>query len=177
MYEHFEGFQQRNEPGRFRWFVFGALAGAGVMYLLDPQQGRRRRALARDKAVRLRNSADTLVSEEIPKRVDYLGGFAQGARHAVMETLQRVEHPAESDQVLVARVMSSVFRDPEMQKGSVNVDAAGRVVTLRGFVEDPSLTEEIERRVRAVDGVHDVVNLINQPDTSPAESMQEQTNP
>jgi osmotically-inducible protein OsmY len=163
------------ERGGFSWFLLGAVVGAGAMFLLDPHQGRRRRALVRDKAVRVANTADTLISEEIQKRVDYFGGFAEGARHRVFEAIQGTEHPAENDQVLIDRVMSTVFRDPDMPKGSVNVDAASGVIYLRGYVDDSSVVSDLERRVRHVDGVRDVINLINRPDADPTEIAQEQT--
>jgi hypothetical protein len=38
-------------------FLAGVGLGAGLMYVFDPQMGRRRRALARDKAVRLAHEA------------------------------------------------------------------------------------------------------------------------
>jgi hypothetical protein len=38
-------------------FLTGAGVGAGLMYVLDPQAGRRRRALARDQAVHLAHEA------------------------------------------------------------------------------------------------------------------------
>lgn len=39
---------------RSSWLLLGgATLGAGLMYILDPEGGRRRRALARDKAVHL----------------------------------------------------------------------------------------------------------------------------
>ncbi len=39
---------------RTSWLLLGgATLGAGLMYILDPEGGRRRRALARDKAVHL----------------------------------------------------------------------------------------------------------------------------
>jgi osmotically-inducible protein OsmY len=167
-----DGHAHSKERGRFSWFLLGAVVGAGAMFLLDPHQGRRRRALVRDKAVRVANTADTLVSEEIPKRVDYFGGFAEGARHRVFEAIQGTEHPAENDQVLIDRVMSTVFRDPGMPKGSVNVDAASGVVYLRGHVDDTSILFDLEQRVRRVDGVRDVINLINRPDADPTEIAQ-----
>jgi hypothetical protein len=39
-------------------FVFGAGLGAGFMYVLDPQGGRRRRALARDQVAHLARKSD-----------------------------------------------------------------------------------------------------------------------
>ena len=41
--------------------VVAAGAGALLMYLLDPQQGRRRRALVRDQAVRLAHRGSELA--------------------------------------------------------------------------------------------------------------------
>jgi hypothetical protein len=52
----------------------GLVLGAGVMYLLDPQGGRRRRALARDKAVSLAKTGGTVVG----KKSRHLGNRTKG---------------------------------------------------------------------------------------------------
>ncbi len=55
----------------------GAAIGAGFMYLFDPSQGRRRRALIRDKAVHAWNEAgDTIESKSRD-----IANRAQGAIH------------------------------------------------------------------------------------------------
>ena len=53
----------------------GALAlGAGLMYMLDPAQGRRRRALVRDKAMRAMNQ----TSRYVERKGHHLSNKAQG---------------------------------------------------------------------------------------------------
>ncbi len=54
--------------------LVGIGIGAGLMYLLDPERGRKRRALLRDKAVALSNDA----SDAIGKTSRDLGNRAQG---------------------------------------------------------------------------------------------------
>ena len=68
-----------------------------------------------------------------------------------------------NDATLVAKVESEVFRDPAMPKGAVNVNAENGVVVLRGQVEKPELIAELEKKVRKVQGVHDVENLLHLP--------------
>ena len=58
-------------------FLAGAAIGAGLMYLLDPQGGRRRRALVRDKAYSLANDAQ----EYAEKKARHLGNVAHGMMH------------------------------------------------------------------------------------------------
>ncbi len=53
----------------------GAGIGAGLMFLLDPDRGRRRRALARDKAIHLAKSTEKIVGA----RSRDLGNRASGA--------------------------------------------------------------------------------------------------
>ena len=43
-------------------FLCGLGTGAALMYFLDPNRGRRRRALVRDKAVALSNDASEAIS-------------------------------------------------------------------------------------------------------------------
>ncbi len=54
--------------------VLGALIGAGVMYVLDPDQGRRRRALIRDQVVSKSNKA----GDELEAKARHMRNKAQG---------------------------------------------------------------------------------------------------
>jgi hyperosmotically inducible periplasmic protein len=156
--------------GFFWGLISGIAIGTALMYLLDPDSGRRRRSLARDQAIKARNTVDQAVTEDLPKRADYLSGFAEGAKHKVKEIAEGgSDRRPENEAVLVDRVLSQVFRDPELPKGEINVDANGTTVFLRGSVDDDELAQEVEKRVRAVEGVDNVVNLINQPEADPSE--------
>ena len=63
------------------------------------------------------------------------------------------------DATLRDRVESELFRDPDVPKGQMNIDAAAGVVTLRGTV-DAGLVEDLAERVGAVEGVVRVENLL-----------------
>ena len=69
------------------------------------------------------------------------------------------------DQTLKAKIESEVFRETERPKGDVNVNVELGVVYLRGQLEDQSLIEELEQRVRTVQGVNRVENLLHTPGT------------
>src|SRR3954471_1331515 len=59
-------------------FLAGAGLGAGLMYILDPDRGRRRRAFVRDKAVRLAHEAQDaaeVVGKDMKNRAQ---GLASG---------------------------------------------------------------------------------------------------
>ena len=58
-------------------FLCGAALGAAVMYFLDPQGGRRRRAVVRDKAVSYANQ----VGDYADKTARDLGNRATGLTH------------------------------------------------------------------------------------------------
>jgi hypothetical protein len=58
-------------------FLCGAALGAAVMYFLDPQGGRRRRALVRDKAVSYAGHA----GEYAERTARDLGNRATGLAH------------------------------------------------------------------------------------------------
>jgi len=59
-------------------FVTGAAIGAGMMCMLDPQTGRRRRALARDKAVRLGHQAQDAAQVVARDMSNRARGLAHG---------------------------------------------------------------------------------------------------
>jgi hypothetical protein len=70
--------------------VLGALIGAGVMYVLDPDQGRRRRALIRDQVVSKSNKA----GDELEAKAGHMRNKAQGvvaeARGAIEDQKERI---------------------------------------------------------------------------------------
>jgi hypothetical protein len=59
-------------------FLAGAGLGAGLMYMLDPDTGRRRRALARDKAVRLAHEAEDAAEVVARDATNRARGLAAG---------------------------------------------------------------------------------------------------
>ncbi len=67
------------------------------------------------------------------------------------------------DATLVDRVESQVFRDVDVPKGAVNVNAEYGKVVLRGEVESEDLIQDLVQRTRQVDGVSDVENLLHIP--------------
>ncbi len=60
--------------------------GAGAMYLLDPQQGRRRRALLRDKMVAMRND----FQHTVQGKSRYMRDKATGMMYEAQEKVQDV---------------------------------------------------------------------------------------
>jgi hypothetical protein len=63
-------------------FLCGAALGAAVMYFLDPQGGRRRRALARDKAYSLALDAGDYARKTAVDLGNRAKGLAHEARRA-----------------------------------------------------------------------------------------------
>jgi hypothetical protein len=68
-----------------------------------------------------------------------------------------------NDPTLVSRVESELFRDKTLPKGSLNIDAANGVVTLRGSLDGQAQADEIVERTRAIEGVAEVVDLLRRP--------------
>ena len=60
-----------------------------------------------------------------------------------------------------------IFRDPDVPKGQIDVNAEDGIVILRGEVEGPALIKDLEEKTRSVQGVKDVENLLHLPGASP----------
>jgi uncharacterized membrane protein len=130
-----------------RLFLGAAAAGAISMYLLDPDHGRRRRALMRDRlasGVSRLDDARTVASRDLRNR-------ARGVAHEVRSRFSREEVP---DEILCERVRSSLGWAVS-HPGAIEVSALSGRVTLSGAVLEREYVRLL-RTVWAVRGVADV---------------------
>ncbi len=131
--------------------VAGAGLGCLAMYELDPEMGRRRRALARDKMIKIQHKAGeaaAVTARDLKNRT--LGTLA--------ETRARLTERHVPDEELGERVRSEIgflVRYPSF----VDVQATGGLVTLTGhaFTDE---CEQLVEGVRSVRGVREVENRI-----------------
>jgi osmotically-inducible protein OsmY len=139
--------------------LFGLVGlGAGLTYFFDPQQGRRRRAMARDRIAgffRRRARAGERFGRSATAQAE---GLVQKAKH-----LQEEPKPQPDDVTLTRKVETEIFRDADVPKGQINVNAENGKIYLRGEVEQPELIKDLEQRARKVQGVQDVENLLHLP--------------
>ena len=142
-----------------RTLRFAAL-GAALVYFFDPQNGRRRRAQAKDRIPAFfRGKA---------RHAERLGRTAQSQAYGVT---QKVKHrkeedkPQPDDATLAHKVETEIFRNAEVPKGQINVNAENGVVVLRGEVEQSELIRDLEQKTRKVQGVREVENLLHTPGT------------
>jgi osmotically-inducible protein OsmY len=143
-------------------FLVAAVAvGAAVAWFLDPSSGRRRRHVARDRAVALARRG----AHRGRRTVRHAASDAVGLSRRVAHSLPH-EEPELDDATLAHKVESIVFRDPDVPKGQININAERGVVFLRGQVERAELVEDLEVRARKVKGVRDVRNLLHLPSGS-----------
>jgi osmotically-inducible protein OsmY len=62
-----------------------------------------------------------------------------------------------------SRRETEIFRDSDIPKGQINVNAENGKVVLRGEVEQPELIKDLEQRTKKVQGVQEVENLLHVP--------------
>ena len=118
--------------------------GAGLMFLLDPDRGRRRRALVRDKAVAANRRLADRTAATLEDASNRARGIAAEARR-----LWRAEKVA--DDVLSERVRARLGQVCARPRDVVVEVHDGRVV-LRGAVADDEY-DRVLRRVRWTPGV------------------------
>jgi uncharacterized membrane protein len=137
--------------------LLGGAVGVALMYFLDPNLGRRRRARTRDKVVhaaRVVNEGAKVTARDTVHRVQ--GAWA--------EARKIFEHEEVTDDVLIGRVRADLGRVVS-HPHAIEVAASGGHVTLIG----PILSHEVRpllraiRRVAGVRGVSDQLTVYSEP--------------
>lgn len=129
----------------------GIILGALGAFFFDPIRGRRRRIVARDRALGLQR--DTRVRAR--RLGHHFRNVLSGLQYRIRDMLTRREPPPD-DETLIARVRSASGRVLS-HLGAIEVNAKAGVVALSG----PIFADEVRRlirRVRSVRGVRSVVN-------------------
>ena len=137
-------------------------AGAITMYMLDPVAGRRRRALARDKAVSAGHDVEDFARSKVRHAADRLHG-----KTAQMHARMRDE-PVD-DQQLQERIRSQLGH-LVAQPGKIEVHVENGVVTLSGSAR---LTE-VDQLVASVAGMLGVESVDNRLSAGHAQTSQTQ---
>ncbi|HEV2903156.1 MAG TPA: BON domain-containing protein [Gaiellaceae bacterium] len=107
--------------------------GAALTYFFHPLEGARRRAK--------------------------VGGRIQ----ALLTRAEEGPKPQPDDVTLAHMVESELFRDEQVPKGQINVNAENGKIYLRGEVGEPEMIRDLEDRARSIQGVEDVENLLHLP--------------
>jgi len=133
--------------------IAGLVLGAALMYFLDPDSGRRRRAFVREKSGR--------YAREARDRQAALWHHARNRVHGAMATLRNRAHSGElvEDSVLLERVRAAlghVVGDPQ----AVDIRVRCGTVILKGPARQDQVGELIAC-VESVRGVREVENRLS----------------
>jgi osmotically-inducible protein OsmY len=131
---------------------------AAVAYFFNPQEGRRRRAEARDRIA-------GFFRRGIQEGEQLRHQASAQAEELADQAKELAQEPEPDDVTLTQKVESEIFRDVDVPKGQINVNAENGKIYLRGEVGKPELIEDLEQRARKVQGVQDVENLLHLPGT------------
>ena len=149
-----------------RTVVGAAAAGAVGEYFLDPHQGRRRRHLARDKALSWIHRTRRPAARGVHRVVSEAAGWVERISHEL--TGEHRDPSRFNDPALKAKVESIVFRPADVPKGSINVNVDNRVVYLRGQVPSERMAERLVHEIETIEGVREVHTLLHEPGATPS---------
>ena len=141
-----------------RRFGRGLLIGAAFSYFFDPRLGKRRRTVTRDWTMgRIRD-----LGRVLRRRGRYMTSLGRGK-------WQRMRHAYDppkaqpDDATLAHKVETTIFRDAQVPKGQIVVNAERGIVYLRGEVPEQSMVDDLVEKARQVQGVIGVENLLHLP--------------
>jgi osmotically-inducible protein OsmY len=141
--------------------LFAAI-GAGLAFFFDPVNGNRRRKMTADRVAGFFRRSGRRAARARRGVSASASAVKQKATH-----LREERKPQPDDVTLARKVESEIFRDGDLPKGRINVNAEEGVVFLRGEVDRPEMIEDLEKAARNVQGVREVENFLHLPGTEP----------
>lgn len=136
-------------------FIGGAATGAGLMYILDPNRGRSRRVVLRDKAARGIRVLQRETNKQLRNAGNHLRGQIRELRSSVHDRASNID-----DDILLDRVHAQLGREVRhMRMLDLHIEN-GRVIA-----EGPVLDGEaakIRKRLLKTRGVRDCDVRVNE---------------
>jgi len=129
--------------------------GAALSYFFDPENGRRRRKVAADRLAGLTRRHGKRMIKGTAARANALG---KQATH-----LKEEPKPQPDDVTLARKVETEIFREPDVPKGKINVNAENGKIVLRGEVDSAELIDDLVSKAHKVQGVEEVESLLHTP--------------
>ena len=127
-------------------------AGAAAMYYLDPETGRRRRAMVRDRSVAARHDLEDFASDATRRASNRLQG-------AAARTRSRVSREPVDDEQLHEHIRSRLGHVVE-RPGDIDVQVRDGYVVLSGSADEEEI-DQLVSAVAAIKGVEGVDNLLS----------------
>ena len=132
--------------------VLGALLGAGMMFILDPERGRRRRLVVRIQARRKRQKLQAMGGRMVSRSRD----LRNRVRGRVIEAQAARRETTVPDEILLDRIRAQIGHCSEHPR-NILLTAKEGMVTVGG----PILAREVDAVIRCVQGVRGVRGVTN----------------
>jgi hypothetical protein len=129
--------------------ISGFGIGAGLMYIFDPDRGKRRRAQVSDKARHMAKKTNDAIGKTSRDLANRVSGIVAEAESLFISSKAL-------DEVLVARVRSKLGRVVS-HPSSINVTAIGGEVILAG----PVLANEVDQLLKSAGAIKGVTGVEN----------------
>lgn len=131
---------------RYALLGAGALMGAAVAYLFDPDRGRSRRARLSDQAA----ARGRDLSETVRQRAEYQKGVVKGVVHETADALRGDKEF--DDETLMQKVRSEALGYWDGDE-PIEIDIRDGMVKVSGSVRDTASRDRLLSLIRGVEGV------------------------
>ena len=127
--------------------------GVVVMYLMDPERGRSRRARLADQA----KARSKDVADAVSAKAKYQAGVVKGAAHEVAEVFTSHDDGYD-DETLLQKVRSEAIGPAGLP--DIQVDVTDGEVTISGSLDDEKAKRRLIKSIQKVDGVRAIDDFI-----------------
>lgn len=154
---------------KWLWIAVGMMVGAVIALLIAPASGRRSRALLRDKLSQGKHRAEEMgraAGETVSSAADRVAGAAHESQKAVSSEAEEADDETVADRVRTELGQNAATQDLER----INVSCSEGNVTLHGPHLSAQEQQKVAEVVRAVPGVREIENKLEQGDSKNGDS-------